>query len=148
MKICASFFYVMIKIFCVSIRFVKHVHLFPTQQTLKEHFPNCTAVMIVLRKLQYITSCREKNLVCVYFETSHWKSKSDGLGSVVKSYVSREIVANELIIRNRQDMYEFCVANFTVVEGETSHGKYHTLSGQKKIQRQYEQLFLMMIIVE
>ena len=72
---------------------------------------------------------REKLTVCVYFETSHWKSKSDGLGSVVKSYVSREIVANELIIRNRQDMYEFCVANFTVVEGETSHGKYHTLSG-------------------
>ena len=43
------------------------------------------------------------------FETSHKKSKSDGLGGVVKSYVSREVAANELIIRNGRDMYEFCV---------------------------------------
>ena len=31
--------------------------------------------------------------------------------------MSREVVANELIIRNGRDIYEFCVANFTIVEG-------------------------------
>ena len=61
---------------------------------------------------------REKLTLQGYFKTSHGKSKSDGLGSVVKSYVSREVAANELIIRNGWDMYELCVANFTVVEGE------------------------------
>ena len=61
---------------------------------------------------------REKLTVCVYFEASHGKNKSDGLGGVIKSYVSREVGANELIIRNGRDMYEFCVASFTIVEGK------------------------------
>ena len=53
---------------------------------------------------------REKLTIHVYFKKSHGKSKSDGLGSVVKSCVLREVAANELIIRNGQDMYEFCLA--------------------------------------
>ena len=37
---------------------------------------------------------------------------------MLSNLVSREVATNELIIRNGQDMYELCVANFTIVEGE------------------------------
>ena len=68
---------------------------------------------------------REKLTIRVYFQTSHGKSKTNGLDSVVKSYVLREVAANELIIRNGRDMYEFCVANFTIVEGEGKMLSHH-----------------------
>ena len=61
---------------------------------------------------------RERFTIYAYFETSHGNSKSDGLVSVVKFYVSREVAANELIIRNGRDISEFCVATFIVVEGK------------------------------
>ena len=38
---------------------------------------------------------------------------------VLSNLVSREVAANELIIRNERDMYEFGVSNLTtIVEGE------------------------------
>ena len=36
---------------------------------------------------------RNKRCIRVYFETSHGKSKSDGLGGVVKGYASREVAS-------------------------------------------------------
>ena len=48
-----------------------------------------------------ISPCTErKSYNLFYFETSNGKSMSDELGSVAKSYVSREVAANKLIIRN------------------------------------------------
>ena len=38
----------------------------------------------------------------IYLETSHGKSKSDGLGGVVKSYVSSAVSSSEVIIRDAQ----------------------------------------------
>ena len=51
-------------------------------------------------KLQCYLVQTEKLTIRVFFETSHGKSKSDGLGSVAKNYVPREVAANELIITN------------------------------------------------
>ena len=44
----------------------------------------------------------------VYFETSHGKSRSDGLGGVVKGYVTGEMAAKNAIIRNAKELIEFC----------------------------------------
>ena len=38
---------------------------------------------------------------------------------VLSNLVPREVAANELIIRNERDMYDFCVSNLTIIdEGE------------------------------
>ena len=44
----------------------------------------------------------------VYFETGHDKSKSDGLGGVVKGYSSREVALKNILIHNAKELYEFC----------------------------------------
>ena len=54
----------------------------------------------------------------VFFETLHGKSKSDGLGGVIKSYVSREVAANEVIIRNGKEMFDLCVSKLTVHDND------------------------------
>ena len=38
--------------------------------------------------------------VYVFFEASHGKSKSDGLGGVVKGYASREVTSKNVLMRN------------------------------------------------
>ena len=49
----------------------------------------------------------------LYFETSHGNSKSDGLGGVVKSFVSRSINSEGTIVRNAMEFYQFCTENLT-----------------------------------
>ena len=44
----------------------------------------------------------------IFFEISHGKSKSDGLGGVVKGFAIREVNAREVIIRNASELFEFC----------------------------------------
>ena len=63
-------------------------------------FGNGCASQSMSKTAIYLLVQRERFTIYAYFETSHGKSKSDGLGSVVKFYVSREVAANELIIRN------------------------------------------------
>ena len=60
----------------------------------------------------------EKRQICAYLEISYGNSKSDGLGDVVKLFVFQQVADNEVKIRYSRDMYEFCVAHFTGVEGE------------------------------
>ena len=48
-----------------------------------------------------------------YFETSHEKSKSDGLGGVVKSFVSRSVNREGTVVRNARGFYQFCTENLT-----------------------------------
>ena len=38
--------------------------------------------------------------IYVFFEASHGKSKSDGLGGVVKGYASREVTSKNVLMRN------------------------------------------------
>ena len=49
----------------------------------------------------------------LYFETSHGKSKSDGLGGVVKSFVSRSVNSEGTVVRNLMEFYQFCIENLT-----------------------------------
>ena len=49
----------------------------------------------------------------MYFETSHGKSKSDGLGGVVKPFVSRSVNSEGTIVRNAMEFYQFCMENLT-----------------------------------
>ena len=50
----------------------------------------------------------------IFCETSHGKSKSDGLGGVIKSFVYRDVCGNEKIIRNAKELYDYCIENLTV----------------------------------
>ena len=43
----------------------------------------------------------------IFCETSHGKSKSDGLGGVVKCYASRCVCSEKRIIRNAKELHEF-----------------------------------------
>ena len=52
-------------------------------------------------------SRRNVSSIRVYFETSHGKSKSDGLAGVVKGYASREVAATNTVIRNAAELYQF-----------------------------------------
>ena len=47
----------------------------------------------------------------LYFETSHGKSISDGLGDVVKSFVSRSANSEGTVVRNAMEFYKFCTEN-------------------------------------
>ena len=49
--------------------------------------------------------------IWVYFETSHGKSKSDGLGGVVKGYASTEVAATNTVIQNTADCISFAMRN-------------------------------------
>ena len=55
-----------------------------------------------------------------YFETSHGKSKSDGLGGVVKCAATREVNGRQVIIRNTQELFEFCREKLTVENSQTN----------------------------
>ena len=57
-----------------------------------------------------------RNMWCirVYFETSHGKNKSDGLGGVVKGYTSREVASRNVLVRNAKEFYEFCKGKLEV----------------------------------
>ena len=49
----------------------------------------------------------------MYFETSHGKSKSDGLGGVLKSFVSRSVNSEGTVVKNAMEFYQFCTENLT-----------------------------------
>ena len=61
--------------------------------------------------------CTSNSKFCkfwVYFETSHGKSKSDGLWGIAKGYASREVAATNTVIRNATELYQFCNEKLTV----------------------------------
>ena len=47
----------------------------------------------------------------IFCETSHGKSKSDGLGGVVKSFASRAVFGEGLIIHDVKEFFEFFETN-------------------------------------
>ena len=57
---------------------------------------------------------RSKQTIWIFFETSHGKSKSDGLGGVVKWYVSKDVAAKGVIIRNGNELFDYCDSNLAV----------------------------------
>ena len=58
-------------------------------------------------------SSRSYYLSRLYFETSQGKSNSNGLGGVVKSFVSRSVNSEDTVVRNAMEFYQFCTENLT-----------------------------------
>ena len=58
--------------------------------------------------------------VRIYLETSHGKSKSDGLGRVVKSYVSSAVSSSEAIIRDAKELFEYSCINLSKTDNQDS----------------------------
>ena len=59
-----------------------------------------------------------KQTAQAFFETYHGKSKSDGLGGVVKWYVSQDNAAKQITIRNRKEFFDYCEKTLAAVEDE------------------------------
>ena len=51
----------------------------------------------------------------IYSETAHGKSKSDGLGRVVKSDCSAAVNSGDTTVRDCQELFEFSLENLTVL---------------------------------
>ena len=70
--------------------------------------------------VQAIQSFASRNVssIRVYFETSHGKSKYDGLGGVFKGYASTEVDAANTVIRNAAELYQFCNEKLTVLDSD------------------------------
>lgn len=49
----------------------------------------------------------------IFYETSHGKSKSDGLGGVIKSYASREVCGEKKVIRKAEELSKFLEENLS-----------------------------------
>ena len=60
----------------------------------------------------------------IFFETSHGKSKSDGLGEVVKGFATREVNAKEVIIHNTSTRNIHQVFNDTSSEKGIYHHQF------------------------
>ena len=56
----------------------------------------------------------------IFCEMSHGKSKSDGLGGVIKSFVYHDVCGSEKIIQNAKELHDYCIENLTVHNAETS----------------------------
>ena len=77
----------------------------------------CPSQFKCVRALYRFVS-RNKRCIRVYFETSHDKGKSDGLGGVVKGYASREVASENVLIRNAKQLYEICKGKLEVTNLE------------------------------
>ena len=71
----------------------------------------CSAIQTIKAISQL--SRRPYYLSRLYFETSHGKSKSNGLKGVVKSFVSRSVNSEGTVVRNAMEFYQFCTENLT-----------------------------------
>ena len=76
----------------------------------------------------------------VYFESSHGKGPSDGVGGVTKAICSIAVSAQKELIRNAKEMYEFLHLKHTVEdkpheEGHISCRKYFFI--EKKVMEEY-----------
>lgn len=56
----------------------------------------------------------------IFTETSHGKSKSDGLGGVVKSFASCAVCGERQIIRNAKELVDFFIEHMMVKSATTS----------------------------
>ena len=70
-----------------------------------QQFKSIKAISQLSRRPYYLSR--------LYFETSHGKSKSGGLGGVVKSFVSRSVNSEGTVVRNAMEFYQFCIENLT-----------------------------------
>ena len=57
----------------------------------------------------------------IFCETSHGKSKSDGLGGVVKSYTTRTVCGKQIYIWNAKELFDFLSETLDVEDAYVSN---------------------------
>ena len=78
-------------------------------------FTDCCAVQYRCKTVLADISTAELETERNYFEASHGKSPSDGLGAVIKNAATRAVTHRKVVIVNAKDMYAFCQENLTTV---------------------------------
>ena len=76
-----------------------------------------------------------KQTIRVFLETSHDKSKSNGLGGVFKWHVSRDVAAKEVVIRNRKERFDHGSGRRNEWENDESSVYVHFCNGDERILR-------------
>ena len=64
---------------------------------------------------------RPVKTTCIFCETSHGKSKSDGLGGMVKAFATRAVCDERRIIRNAKELTDFFNETLVVKSAIESH---------------------------
>ena len=72
-----------------------------------EYNDGCASQFKCVRAFAALSS-RPVRTTRIFTETSHGKSKSDGLGGVVKCYAFRSVCSEKTYIRNAEELYQFC----------------------------------------
>lgn len=71
-----------------------------------------------------------------FWETSHGKHKADGVGAVVKSSASMAVVRRDIVMRNADELYDFCQNDLSVVSsGKRTHMRKFFLVGHDDVDR-------------
>ena len=78
-----------------------------------EHNDGCAIQFKCIRAFSALAR-RNIKTTSIFCETSHGKSKSDGLGGVVKCYASRSVFGEKTIIRNGKELFQFYEENLVV----------------------------------
>ena len=78
-----------------------------------EHNDGCA---IQFKCIRVFSALARRNIktTSIFCETSHGKSKSDGLGGVVNCYVSCSVCGEKTIIRNGKELFQFYEENLVV----------------------------------
>jgi hypothetical protein len=87
-------------------------------------------------------SLRKIQTLRIYFETAHGKSKSDGLGGTVKSFVARDIAAKRVVIRTPQELLAYCqehLRKFNSQDGKLLNREFMLLE-EEEVSRMREML--------
>ena len=72
----------------------------------------------------------------VFFESSHGKGPSDGVGGVTKAMCAAAVLGNKMLIRNAKEMYTYLHLNQTIADspfqkGHISCRKYFYISSKE-----------------
>ena len=71
-------------------------------------------VLPSFKLLMHLFAKRRRHTDCVYFELSHEKCPSAGLGGVIKSLASTAVCAEKLIFRDGKEFFSFLIDRYTL----------------------------------
>ena len=68
---------------------------------------------------------------CIFFESSHGKGPSDGVGGVIKSVAANAVCAEKILLRDGKELYEFLVERCTLQRDISALKKKHCVMTRK-----------------
>ena len=80
-----------------------------------EYNDGCSSQFKCIRAFAAL-ACRPIKTTRIYTETSHGKSKSDGVGGVVKCYASRSVCSEKTVMRDAKEFHQFCHDRLQVLD--------------------------------